>query len=229
VTGLKNKVKSSLKSEYPAIEYVVHPSRTVIVGRSQSGKTTLGAKLCLWLSSSVDYVALCSPTADHQPTWSKISKFIDKKYLSARVALKDFKKTIMDQGYKRKSLLIIDDCSYEEILNTGNKGKLAELFYNAVWYNISIVLICHKVTNVCNAARENLENLFIFQQVTEGEKEKITSTFSVDLPKPLFMKVIDELIQKKLREGSDDHPFIYIRYHGRISIYEGMNFKLNIQ
>lgn len=229
MTGLKSKIKRSLLDENPAIEFITHPSRTVVVGRSQSGKTTLAAKLCLWLSSHVDHITLCSPTADHQPTWQKMSRFINVKYTSAKRALRSFKERIEANNYKDKSLLIIDDCSYEEILNTGNKGRLAELFYNAVWYNISIVLICHKVTNVCNAARENLENLFIFQQVTEEERDKITSTFSVDMDKKKFNSVMDMFIQQKLNKDHDLHPFLYIRYHGKISLYEKLNFKLQVQ
>lgn len=227
MVGIKMKIREDLINDHPAIQCIKHPSRSLIIGRSQSGKTTLSAKILLWMSSQVDHITLCSPTADHQPTWQKVDRFIDEKYKSAKVGLKAFRDRIMAENYNKKSVLIIDDCSYEEVLNTGNKGRLAELFYNAVWYNISIILICHKVTNVCNAARENLENLVLFQQVTEEEKEKIFSTFSIDTSRHVFRKIFDKMIQEKLRQGLDNHPFLYIHYQGNISVFE--NFKCLIK
>lgn len=213
---------SKILSEHPVMQDIKHPCRTLIVGKSQSGKTTLAMDVIQVLIPQVDEVWICSPTYRHQPTYKPIREQVTIYHQSLIVILRTLKKIMIHavandkhvEGEKVevKRLLVLDDVSYEKDLNTGSKGILNSLFYNAVWWNMSLVVICHGVVNVGKGIRENLEHLILFQTVVGAEKEAIYETWGgyfADTKKE-FMKFFKQEITLKVKENPEERPFIYV-------------------
>ena len=227
LNGRNDILKQQLVKKYPAIIKITHPCRTLIIGRSQSGKTTLAAELFTWMSTQVDSVFLISPTWKKQPTWKSIEKYITHGYANAQQGLRAVKQDIEGKPTLRR-LLIIDDCSYESILNTGNKGLISELLYNAIWYNLSVLIICHKVNNVSSSVRENLEHLILFSTVNNLELDSLMKNFSLSSNKKDFREVFSKIISEPIRTGVNLYPFIYICYKGGAKCHEGFSCELNL-
>lgn len=219
-----------IETTYPKITEINHPSRVLVIGRSQSGKTTLAVKLIKRLIAQVDEVYVCSPTYNYQETWNDIRHEVTLAHESAPVMLQVIKQKL-DQydadesgtvGNKIpvKRLIIFDDVSYEKSLNErSGKGTLNGLQYNAVWMNISIVTIVHETKNIGSGTRTSTDFLIMFRCINQEEEEVLFKTFGVTRTKKEFFELFKVLIHDVLAKERDRHPFISVNYKngGKIS------------
>jgi hypothetical protein len=227
-TQKKENLTQELLEKHPAIQLINHPCRIVVIGRSQSGKTTIAADIALWLSSQVDDIYLISPTHAKQTTWKVLKETRSLTYAHENLerSLIYVNKKMIEDNHKRRSLIILDDVSFEKVLNEGNKGLLNGLSYNARWYNLSILTICHKVSNIGAGIRENIEHLIMFNTINNKELENVYDNFSFVKEKRLFMAVVYSLIEKKILSGEDPYAFIYVCFQKGITIHEKFNCKV---
>lgn len=211
----------------------------MIFGRSQSGKTTFAVKLIQCLLPQVDQAIICSPTYKFQEVWNPIRSQIDISHQNPDIILKMENRVItreigdeeeqheVGKKPKTKRLLIFDDVSFERIMNQGNKGWLNSLAYNAVWYNMSIVIIAHMISNVGAGMRTNSEFLFLFNPQTKTEQENIWKTFGISRTKHELEMLVQKLLLAPIQSGENKHPFLMIKL-GTIEIFYNAKEKLNI-
>jgi Poxvirus A32 protein len=225
MTGETEEIAAELQAKYPAIIKINHPSRILITGRSQSGKTTFGAELLMWMHTKVDFVILCSPTFHLQETWKDVLKYVNEAYEDPTEAIARVKEK-SESG--DRIFLMMDDLSFDRVLNTGNKGPISELAYNAVWLNLSMCIICHKIVNVSNSVRDNVQHLFLFQSINEEEIAQVTNTFAITPSqkdtKLLYRKLVTEVVMS----GKNHYPFIYVCYVKGINVYNCLKERINI-
>lgn len=222
---------NELEAEYPAIKLLVHPYRLLIVGKSQSGKTTLGIKCAEYLIPQVDEVYVVSPTFEFQHTWDPIRESVTLAHDSPAVVFDALKATFtnsighedhkMGEKIELKRLLILDDVSYERTLNQGNKGAFNSFAYNAVHWNLSILCIIHKTSNIGAGMKENCDGLILFNTVNLTEVDKIHDCYGVVKTKKQMNSLFEQFIWDPIQKGEDAHPFLFVDLkHGGLVYYK---------
>ena len=211
----------------PAIKLIKHPSRTLIIGKAGSGKTTVGVNIVQWLRPQVDELVICSPTFEFQPTWDPVRKSTTLYHDSVDVILKLLKDQIVhaigDDKHKigrridKRRLIVFDDVSYEKAINQGNKGFFNALAYNARHWNISLLVMCHKIANVGAGMRENLQFLVLFNTINRTELEKMYLNFGITLTKKALIHLFNKTIWEKIESEEDKYPFLFVDVeHGKV-------------
>ncbi len=191
-----------------------------MIGKSQSGKTTLGVQIAEWLIPQVDETYVVSPTFEFQPTWAPIRNLVTMYHDGPdpvfSALYKAIKNSIGDEEHKlgtkvdTKRLLICDDVSYEKALNLGNKGTFNAFAYNAVWWNLSILVLVHKTTNIGAGMKENCDALIVFN-VIKKEYKALYDTFGImGKNQREFDEAMYQLIKKPILEETNLHPFIFV-------------------
>lgn len=223
---------------HPALEKIKHPCRIIVIGRSQSGKTTLAMDMIQYLLPQVDELIICSPTFNMQETWGPVRPYVTLHHDSLEVILKTLMSKIKEYvgddekniGKKipTKRLIVLDDVSYEKALNQGNKGALNGLCYNCVWWNITLLVICHKLVNVGAGMRENSEHLLLLNNQNMAEVKKVYDNFGIMPTKKDLEKLYGELIWEPIKSGADEHPFIYVNFKEGGTVYNKFSEKLNL-
>lgn len=243
------------------VKEIKHPTRVLIIGRSLSGKTTLGVQLVAHLMNQVDECIVCSPTYERQPTWDKLRPFVTVNHDNLETVLSivytKIKNTTQDDKKKKEDsengqgkwsfldmisaepvkpstnnvakkaspiatrrLLVMDDVSYERALNEGNKGIFNGLCYNARWWNISILVICHKCSNIGAGMKENLDHLFIFNTVNHKERKALHENYGITPSLKELEGVHRTYFHIPIQKGTNRYPFIYVNFEeGGISYY----------
>lgn len=189
-----------------------------IIGKSQGGKTTMGVKVIEYLLPQVDEVFITSPTYELQETWNPIRPYVTSYHDGPEILFKALNVAIMNEigaedhkvgkPIKTKRLLICDDVSYEKVLNQGNKGIFNGFAYNAVWYNLSMVVIVHKSSNIGAGIKENCDGLLLFN-VVQKELKPLFDTFGITSSLRTFRELIQKEIKDRIKSEEDKYPFIY--------------------
>jgi GTPase SAR1 family protein len=198
------------------------------MGKSQSGKTTLAVKIASWIIPKVEQVIVCSATIALQPTWNRIKPSINFSFESFDLFLTSVLKILLEDEYKKKTLIILDDVSFEKRLNEGSKGIISQLAYNAIWYNITMIVVCHKASNISAGFRENVEHLILFQTIDSDELEKLAKFFSITGKKKDLIELYKAVVVRACMNG-EPHTFLYICFKDGISIYKNFTHSIKFE
>lgn len=222
----------------PVMGLIKHPARVLIVGKSQSGKTTRGVKLVKKLAKEVKEVIVVSKTFQLQDTWDDVRDKVTLWHDSPDAVFKTLNSKIKDElgdedrkigKLNTSRLLVIDDVSDERATNAGSKGVFSGFIYNSVWYNMSIVSICHKMAVISPAMRENAEFVLLFNQTNPKEKEHLFENFgSIARNKKQFMELFDKEIWENVSSGQDPYAFLTLDLRAHGGVYYGMKEKLEL-
>jgi hypothetical protein len=215
-----------IRQRHPAIVNIRHPSRTLVMGKSQSGKTTMAVEIACHLLPSVKHLVICSPTFNLQPTWKPLKRKADLT-CDCLANLAPILQRFINSLNGESCLLVLDDVSGERALNTGSSGPLSQIAYNAIWLNLSIVVVCHRISNVNSGIRENLEHLILFQTISDPEKKKLSEHFSVTSRKEDFLALYNTLVTDRVLNGNP-HAFMYICFKGGVNIYLDFQQRINV-
>jgi len=172
-------------------------------------------------------VAVCSPTFEKQDTWDPIRDRVNVHFDCLGNFVTIVQRWINEQNGE-PVLVILDDVSYDESLNKGGKGPLNYISYNAVWINTSFLVICHRLKNVGQGMRENLENLVLFHTISDKEIEALSETYSITGNKKDFMEIYRQLVASRVIDGSNPYAFMYICFKAGIRVYEDFSTKINL-
>ena len=200
---------------------IKHPARILVVGRSRSGKTTMGVKLIEYLLPQVDELLIVSPTFKLQPTWDPIreSVYLAHDHVETMIDILDSVLIADTEGghkegtqIETKRLLVLDDVSYDRVLNEGNKGILNKLAYATHHLNLSILIIVHKSSNIGAGMKENADWLLLFKTVNNNELDNLYDCFGVTRTKKEFHTLFKKEIWDKIQSGEEAHPFIAVDF-----------------
>lgn len=188
----------------------------------------MGVKIAQYLLPQVDEVVICSPTYALQPTWDPIRSRVTKATDLLDPLIKHVRERGSDEK-RPKMLLILDDVSYERRLNEGNKGALNGLFYNAFWLDLSILVICHKISNVGSGMKENLENLILFQTINNSEVDKLAELYSVTGDKNDFKRLYREFVIDPILARTNLHPFLHFNWSNGVRVISNMTDEISLK
>jgi ABC-type oligopeptide transport system ATPase subunit len=211
ITEEDKNLADEIVDEHPAISKINHPSRTLIIGKSRSGKTTIAVDIVGWLQLQLDYIIIASPTYAKQKTWDPVRKYINKHFLDPIKAM-EYLMEYRDDHNDANIGLIMDDVSFDHVVNPGNKGTFPMLCYNAVHENISLIIICHRAANVSVALRDNADNYIQFFISSEKQLKSLAEDFSVSGKTADYLKLIKTTITDPILNGIDKYPFLFISY-----------------
>lgn len=222
--------------EYPVMAEIKHPYRMLIIGVSQSGKTTFGVKFAEYLSQQVDEIYVISPTYKYQKTWNNIRPLVKIDHTKPEVVFKAITRALDEEAHsdekevgresKVRKLLIMDDVSHEDSINKGSKGDFSGLAYNAVWYNLSIISIVHDSTCIGKSMRESSQGLVLFNTVNGDEVGHLYEKFGIMKTKRELKALLNQFIEAKIERDEDAHPFLFVDIkHGK-KIYYKMKERL---
>ena len=165
------------------------PNVVVMAGRKGSGKTQLLVRLLRdkeGYRGVFDEVILISPTYHLQKIWSTISK--------EGVTVHDsFSTDTLEQIYNdkqknpsRKSLLILDDNG--EDLKKINQSIFNKLISNSRHVNLSMVVLCQKITQCPTILRAQADTFCVFSATSTRETDQLHAEIGI-LDKKTFEKV----------------------------------------
>lgn len=150
-----------------------HPMRIVIVGRSDSGKTTLFIKLLSrwYKNKKFDKIYVLSPSYYTDPRWTYV------KVPPCRVATGNYDRALQKindrivKGDRKESTLILcDDCGgVNSFSGKGESNVIKTMVYNARWMNLSIIFSIQSLKDCPISLRESAEALFIVSPPTRHE------------------------------------------------------------
>jgi hypothetical protein len=180
----------------------------LIVGKSQSGKTTKGVEVVKHMLSYVHNVVVVAPTFEMQHTWDDVRKHVTNNFITGDGMYEKIRGDLEEEGYP-PSLLVIDDVSAEKSLNQGTKGGLNWLIYNAVWINLSIIVIAHKLSSVSSGLKENLEHVLFFTTTRPKEVKAIAEEFNITGDVKSMRLLYEHAVSSPMRSG-DPHSFLYV-------------------
>jgi hypothetical protein len=181
-----------------------------------------------YLVPEVKKIVVCSPTYELQKTWDPIRSRVSL-YVDCLTNFVEFIQKYINEQNGDPILVILDDVSYDKVLNQGSKGPLNYISYNAVWINVSYLVICHRLTNIGSGMRENLEHLVLFQTINNKEVENLAETYSITGDKKEFMQIYRELVSKRVLSRENIHAFMYIDFTDGITVYADFSTKYIIK
>lgn len=206
---------------------IKHPSRTLVMGKSQSGKTTMAVSVVEALLPSIKHLVVCSPTYKLQPTWQTLRGAVEL-HCDCLTNLTPVIEKYVNGWNGEPGCIVLDDVSGERALNEGSRGPLNQIAYNAVWLNISLVVICHRISNVGSGVRENVEHLLLFQTISEDQIKALADNYSITGVKKDFIFVYKTLVTDRVLDGNK-HAFMYLTFADGTKIYEDFNREIKLQ
>lgn len=199
----------------------------------------MGVKCIEYLLPQVDEVFICSPTYEFQKIWDPIRNRVTLVHDSTTAVFDalyaTIKNTIGFEDHKigekieTKRLLVLDDVSYEKAINQGNKGNFNAFAYNARHWNLSIVAIVHKTSNIGAGMRENCEGLILFNTVNMNEVGVLYDNYGITKTKKQLIELFHQFIWNRIQKGEDAHPFLFVDLlHGKI-VYDKLRTRLQFE
>lgn len=198
------KPKSNSSTKNPRLSPHHQVTRSIIVGRSNSGKTTLAMYLFRRLAGSLKRLIIVSPSIESQPTYAPLLRFPNKKYFFPDLSYETLEKIddLLEKS-KEPTLLYIDDVTASRNLNDLDKGLLSKFAFNARWLNMHIMCCTHKITGVSASLRENADHIYLFNVNRFREREIAHNEFGADFVRKKFMDLYTKAVSKP-------HGFLYI-------------------
>jgi GTPase SAR1 family protein len=192
-------------------------SRTILVGRSGCGKTTLLIELLKKLPRAKLEIVLISPTAAKQELYINNEDLFNDYFtvLNDTVIQKlyDTSERLQKKKTGSKELVAVFDDVGEDQYFQKRKNKLTEMTVTARHLHIHLIFLIQKVKQLAPIYRLNSDETYIFKPTSEDEKKIILTDFLDDFTKDLFLK-LEQIAWK--------NPYDYIRVKregGETSIY----------
>lgn len=220
-------ISDDLVANNPALEQFKHPCRILLIGKPQSGKTTVAVKIISYLAPQVDRIYVCSPTYDKQPTWDFVDHLITRVFSYPDEALYEIDQKVAENPNTR-FMLCLDDVSFEKILNEGSKGILSKLAYNGTWMNVTLCGIVHRPTAIGIPLRDAADHVLIFNLTNQKTIKTIAEEFSITGKTRDFIELYNEIVKQPIMSGSKPYAFMYISFINGQHIFNGFTEEILI-
>lgn len=192
------------------------PTRILVAGRSNSGKTKLTMDLLLpTILPSIDRVILSSPSAEQQGLTALLKRsgklkeediYTDFNEMVLNDMMVKVKKT--GKAKRKQVLIVVDDQGTKEAMNKrGQKGVLAEFAANARHMGITSVLLVQGIGMVTKAMRKNIDHLIFFKTIDMTEADILIEEFNDFAGVRGLMRAI---YNNLFHNPSIQHPFMYL-------------------
>lgn len=165
-------------------------SRSLIVGKSGSGKTSLAMHLYDKIKDDISQLIIVSPSIHTQPAYAKLLEFPNTHVFESLTVknLKKINRILKDTDPDEQSLLFMDDVTASRALNDRDKGLFSKFVFNARWLKLHIILCSHKIKTVAAAMRENADDVYLFKLRRETERQAAWQEFGTELKHPQYTR-----------------------------------------
>lgn len=216
----------------PATQFINHPIRIAVCGRSTLGKTTLAVDLILSrIMKNVKQCFAVCPTFWEQGQLSRLHK-IKNCFTQSNVFTK-VNDGVFERIYKQlastyprvPTLLFVDDAAAEGSTNRGNKGAFARLCLASPHLNLTVVGVFQRLTSCSPAFRDNCEMLISFQP---SKTLDITTIYEEFNPHPAHIES-KSLVKKALTQCWDHSRFCVIyrpNFVGTVRYFQGFDHEI---
>jgi Poxvirus A32 protein len=180
-----------------------HPTRLLIVGSAQSGKTSCLVNIIkTYYAPQVNRAIICCPTFPRQRTYDPIRSLFKKEDVYTKVNNKTLQ-LIMDKlehnlnraeqtgTASEKVLIIIDDMAGNSVIHGKRQGPFASLACQTTHWNMSLFVISQQPTCCDPNFRDNAENILCFPDKGETSYIWLKAAYtSLDMDKHDMRKII---------------------------------------
>lgn len=163
---------------------------------TKSGKSKCGKNMKSY-KGMFDHIIMASPSAhtiqnelmDTIPTEQRFDSLDEEVFEKVEELTEDaVEKDI-------HTLVVLDDVS-SELRKKDVENQLNKLVKNRRHFNVSLIIISHKITDYGTALRNNANLIFIFRPKSKREYDMITNEFMMR-PAPECKQIIDHIYQGK--------------------------------
>lgn len=167
------------------------PTRIIITGKSNTGKSIYALNLLYWLADNTDKLYIISPTYEDSPFKNiegNISIFYEYEQEIISNIIEDQKNKLNNGEQLLTIIILFDDC----ILDIGKNDKEFEtLFTRARHYQITPIVITQKLRVISPICRYNADYIFCTKIFNLMEKEIIFSEYG-NMGKKEFFSILDK-------------------------------------
>lgn len=172
-------------------EKIKLPTRIIITGKSNTGKSIYAKTLIYYLADNIDKLIIISPTFEDSP-FKDIEGDISINYEYdpeiIRDIIEDQKNKLNNDEELEEIVILFDDC----ILDINKSDKYFEsLFTRARHYRISPIVITQKLRNISPTCRYNVDYVCCTKIYNSLEKDIIYSEYG-NVDKRNFFKILDK-------------------------------------
>jgi hypothetical protein len=172
-----------------AVHLIQHPTRILVIGRSQMGKTTLSVQVVLNRFPDMDrYIAIC-PSFHSQSTFDPIRHLFrhDDVYENPKADIfkkifndiKAFNTFAISKGRRRpNTFILLDDMTGNNIIHGSGKGTFAQFACQVTHFKASLMVISHDPKRVDPNFRKNAENFIIFPSESKYDTAWLEESFN---------------------------------------------------
>lgn len=181
----------------------------LISGPSGSGKSNLLVNLLTKSGNSkcgknmksykgmFDHIVMVSPSAHTIQNKLLDSIPSDQRFDALEPEVFEKVESLTEDAVKKDihTLVVLDDVS-SELRKKETESELNRLVKNRRHFNVSLIIISHKITDYSPALRNNANLIFVFRPKSKREYDMITTEFMMR-PAPESKAILDHIYQDK--------------------------------
>lgn len=159
----------------PAVQRIQHPTRLLVTGQSQSGKTTLVVDIIKkHFCKQVNRIIMVCPNYERQRTFDPIRHLIQKedvydfvhpktfKVISTRIR-NNLKKCDTTKEDPEKILIVVDDVAGNSVIQGRGIGEFSNFAVQTKHWDVSLFVLVQQPNRVDTNFRGNVENVICFE------------------------------------------------------------------
>jgi hypothetical protein len=192
-------------------------SRSVYIGRSGTGKTTLLIKKIKdWIKQvpkKKSVLIVISPTAPLQEMYQKIAKRITKYYsdIDEKVTSELYnlclKNAQISENKQKEIIIVIDDLGESNYMKRVNKQNLLNtLIVTARHMKVHLCFLFQRMKQATNSLRDNSDIIYLWKVEDLDQKKQFKNAFCGSLTDEQFTKLVEQAWSK---------PFGYLKIDRR--------------
>jgi len=179
----------------------------VVIGPKFSGKSNLIMSILLHMSrhwfdgKGFDYAMAMSATENNAQEFRQhmpeiLVEQLSKTRLSAVLAgvQEQYGKDMTDNRPFRHSLLLLDDCAYDETFMKSKEIK--DIASNGRQYNVTAIIAAQRYVQMPTALRDNVDFVFLFYIVKAPVKKALYSEWFSHMPPDVFTRIYEEVTKE---------------------------------
>jgi hypothetical protein len=181
-------------------------SRSVYIGRSGTGKTTLlVSKLKEWMKNvpkKESELIIVSPTAPLQDIYHGIKKRVTKYYSDIdehvtselyNICLRNSQK----KSHQKEIIIVIDDLGESNFMkHSTKKNLLNQLIVTARHMDCHLCFLFQRMKQATNSLRDNSDLLYLFKVDDLDQRKQFKNSFCSNLTEEQFTKLTQQAWEK---------------------------------